>query len=387
MVKAQTTTTEPQPRRQAMKEHTIFVGLDVHKDSIDVAIAEGGGNREVRHCGTVGGDLAALDKAIRRLRSRGAVLRVVYEAGPCGYEIYRHLTREGIDCVVVAPSLVPKRSGDRVKTDRRDALTLARLHRAGELTAVYVPRQEDEAMRDLVRAREDAKEAERTAKQRLGAFLLRHGIRYTGKKAWTRPHRRWLSGLSFAHPAQQIAFQEYVDTIEECQKRVDRLTEQIRGLVPQWRLAPAVEAFQAMRGVSLIVAATVAAEVGDLSRFDTPRQLMAYLGLVPSEHSSGETVRRGSITKTGNGHARRVLVEGAWTYRHRARVSRRLLDRLEHLPQAVREIAWKAQLRLCERYRRLEAKGKRTQVIVTAIAREMAAFLWAIAREVPISAT
>ena len=370
-----------------MKEHTIFVGLDVHKDSIDVAIAEGGGSREVRHYGTVGGERASLDKAIRRLRSRGTILRVVYEAGPCGYEIYRHLTREGIDCIVVAPSLVPKRSGDRVKTDRRDALTLARLHRAGEQAAVYVPRQEDEAMRDLVRAREDAKEAERKAKQRLGAFLLRHGIRYSGKKAWTRPHRRWLSDLSFPHPAQQIAFQEYVDTIEECQKRVDRLTEQIRGLVPQWRLAPAVEAFQAMRGVSLIVAATVAAEVGDLSRFDTPRQLMAYLGLVPSEHSSGETVRRGSITKTGNGHARRVLVEGAWTYRHRARVSRRLLDRLEHRPQAVREIAWKAQVRLCERYRRLEAKGKRTQVIVTAIAREMAAFLWAIAREVPIPAS
>jgi transposase len=386
MVKVQTTTTEPQPRRQAVKKNTIFVGLDVHKDSIDVAIAEEGRGGEVRHYGTIGGDLASVDKVVRRIRSRGATLRVVYEAGPCGYGIHRHLTAEGIDCVVVAPSMIPKRSGDRVKTDRRDALTLARLHRAGELSAVYVPRPEDEAMRDLVRAREDAKDAERKAKQRLGAFLLRHGVRYAGGKPWSRAHRRWLADRSFAHPAQQIAFQEYVDAVDHCRSRVDRVTEQIQILLPKWRLAPAVEAFQAMRGVSLIVAVTVAAEVGDLSRFDNPRQLMAYLGLVPSEHSSGATVHRGSITKAGNGHARRVLVEGSWTYRFPARVGRRLVDRLEHLPQAIRDIAWKAQVRLCERYRRLHALGKSSQVIVTAIAREMAAFLWAIAREVPFPA-
>ena len=368
-----------------MSEHTtIFVGLDVHKDSIDVAIAEDGRDAEVRHYGTIGGDLASLDKVVRRLRSRRTTLRVVYEAGPCGYEIYRHLQAQGIGCVVVAPSLVPKRSGDRVKTDRRDALSLARLHRAGELTAVYVPRAEDEAMRDLVRARDDAKQAERRAKQRLGSFLLRHGVRFTGRKAWTRAHRRWLANQRFEHPAQQITFQEYLHAIEECEQRVARLTDQIRLVLPDWRLAPVVEAFQAMRGVSLLVAVTMAAEVGDLSRFDHPRQLMAYLGLVPSEHSSGETVRRGSITHAGNGHARRALVEGSWTYRHPARVSRHLADRLEHLPQAVREIAWKAQVRLCQRYRRLQASGKRSQVIVTAIAREMAAFLWAIAQEVSI---
>jgi transposase len=242
-------------------------------------------------------------------------------------------------------------------------------------------------MRDLVRGREDAKSAEKKAKQRLGSFLLRHGRRYTGGKPWSRAHRRWLGEQSFAHPAQQITFQEYVAAVEQCQERVKRLTEQIQILVPEWRLAPVVEAFQAMRGVSLIVAATMAAEVGDLGRFDSPQQLMAYLGLVPSEHSTGGTVRRGSITKTGNGHARRVLVEGAWSYRFPARVSRALGDRQEGLSERVRAIAWKAQVRLCERYRHLQAMGKPKQVVITAIAREMAAFLWAIAREVPIPAT
>jgi len=360
-----------------------YVGLDVHKNSIDVALADEGRAREVRHYGTINGDLDSLDKIVRKLLSRGNTLRFVYEAGPCGYEVYRHLTKHGFDCVVVAPSLIPKKSGNRIKNDRRDAEMLARLHRAGELTPVYVPRIEDEAVRDLCRARIDAKNAERKARQQLNAFLLRSGFRYSGKTAWSLAHWRWISDIKMPHPAQQITLQEYVDTIRSCSERVERITEQIRQLAVEWRLGPVVEAFQALRGVSLVVAATTVAELGDLSRFDKPRHLMAYLGLVPSEHSSGDSTQRGGITKTGNSHARRMLVEAAWSYRLPARVSRRLRDRQHNLPQAVWEIAWKAQLRLCARYRRLVARGKQTQLAIAAIARELAAFMWAIAQVVP----
>jgi transposase len=327
-----------------------------------------------------------LDKVVRKLVSQGRELHFVYEAGPCGYEIYRHLTRQGFNCIVVAPSLIPKKSGNRIKNDRRDAEMLARLHRAGELTPVYVPHVEDEAMRDLSRAREDAKSAERKARQQLNSFLLRSGFRYSGKTLWSLAHWRWISDIKMPHPAQQITLQEYVDAVRVCSERIERFTEQIRQLIPQWRLGPVVEALQALRGVSLVVAVTTVAELGDLSRFDHPRQLMAYLGLVPSEHSSGESTKRGGITKTGNGHGRRMLVEAAWSYRLPARVSRRLRDRQQSLPQPVWDIAWKAQLRLCARYRGLLAKGKQTQVVVTAIARELAAFMWAIARTVPVPA-
>jgi len=362
-----------------------FIGLDVHKNSIAVAIADGTRAGEVRAYGKIDGDLASVGRLIRRLGVKKERLRIVYEAGPCGYGLFRHLQGQGIHCTVVAPSLTPRRAGDRVKTDRRDAATLARLHRAGELTAVYVPRPEDEAMRDLTRAREDARSAERKAKQRLNSFLLRHGRPYSGRQKWSLAHRRWLSDQSFSDPAQQVSFQEYVDSIEECERRVRRLTEHIGQRVEHWRMKPVVEAFQAMRGVSLIVAATLVAEVGDLGRFDHPEQLMAYLGLVPAEASSGEHRKLGSITKCGNGHARRVLIQGAWTYRHPARVGRRLRDRREQLPVEVCQIGWKAQLRLCSRYRQLVGRGKPSQVAVTAIAREMAAFLWAIARQVPVA--
>ncbi len=278
--------------------------------------------------------------------------------------------------------MTPKKSGDRVKTDRRDAVSLARLQRAGELTAVHVPREDDEAMRDLSRAREDAKRAETRARQQLQALLIRHDIRYTGRTPWSAAHLRWLSEIKLPHPAQQVAFQEYVTAIDEAAGRVARLTKQIEELLPAWRMSPVVKALQAMRGVALITAVCMVAEVGDLRRFANPRQLMAYLGLVPSEHSSGERRRQGAITKAGNSHVRRMLVESAWAYRLPARVTPIIQKRQEDVPKPVGEIAWKAQLRLCARYRRLSSKGKTKQLIVTAVARELAAFMWAIAREV-----
>ena len=365
-----------------MGKRVLYVGLDVHKMSVDVAIAEPGADGEIRYYGRIGGDLEALDKVTRKLIAKGAELRFAYEAGPCGYQVYRHLTAQGYSCLVAAPALTPRRPGDRLKNDRRDALALARLLRAGELTPIKVPEADDEAMRDLIRARQDAISVERRAKQRTAALLLRHGRRYPGKTTWGRGHWRWLEQQVMEHPAQQIVLQEYLDAVREASTRVLRLTGQIRELVQPWRRVPLVAAYQALRGVSLIVAATVVAEVGDLSRFHNPKELMAYLGLVPSEHSSGASVRRGHITKTGNGHARRVLVEAAWAYRWRARLTRPLLQRQEGLPENIRQLAWKAQLRLCARYRRLLARGKAKQTIVTAIARELAAFIWAIGRAV-----
>jgi transposase len=365
-----------------VKNHSIFIGMDVHKNSIDIAIAEQGREGRVRHYGKIDGTLAALDKVVRKLVSKGSQLHFVYEAGPCGYQIYRHLSAQGLDCAVVAPSRIPKQSGNQIKNDRRDALMLARSHRSGDLTAVYVPRAEDEAIRDLTRAREDAKSDERKSKQRLLAFLLRSGIRYTGGSPWSKAHMRWLSDIKMPHRSQQVVLQEYIDTVNQCKQRVERLTEQLQQILPEWQLFPIVQALQSMRGVSTIVAATTVAEVGDLKRFQTPSELMSYLGLVPSEHSSGQKIKRGSITKAGNGHVRRVLTEAAWSYHLPARVSRALLKRQEDLPEPVCEIAWKAQLRLCSRYRRLWNKGKAKQVVVTAIARELCGFMWAIANEI-----
>ncbi len=363
-------------------QDSTFIGLDVHKATISVAVARGQRGGEVRHWGTVSHRPDHVRKLVEKLAAGEGRLRFCYEAGPCGYGLYRQLVEMGHDCIVVAPSLIPVKAGDRVKTDRRDAVMLAKLHRAGELTAVWVPDAAHEAMRDLVRARATAMRVLGKARQHLQGFLLRHGRIYPGKKGWTVAYRRWLTTVGFQHPAQQIVFQDYVDAVSDTEARVERLTGQIADFLPSWSLAPVVEAVQAMRGVAFIVAVTVVAEVGDFHRFDNPRQLMAYLGLTPSEHSSGNTVRRGGITKAGSGLARRALIEGAWSYRMQARVSRKLHDRIEGLPKAVRDIAWKGQLRMCQRYRHLVAAGKAKVVVTTAIAREMVGFISAIARAV-----
>jgi transposase len=365
---------------------TLYVGLDVHKESIAVAYVSDAKDAEVLYLGSIGTRQSDIDKLIRQLHSKSAQLVFVYEAGPCGYWLYRYLAKKRLLCWVVAPSLIPKKPGDKVKTNRRDAEQLARLMRSGDLTPVYVPEVEDEAIRDLSRAREDAIGDRKAAKYRLKAFLLRQDIRYEGKANWGPAHLRWLAEVVCPTPAQQIVFQEYVRAVNEHHERVERIETELQEKAKGWRFHPVVEALQALRGVRFTVALSTVAELGDLSRFDSPRQLMSYLGLTPSEYSAGNTRRLGGITKAGNAHARRTLIEGAWAYRYNAKVSRQMQQRQETLPQAIRDIAWKAQVRLCKRYRRLVAKGKHPNVVVVAIARELAAFMWAIARQVPLAA-
>jgi transposase len=320
-------------------------------------------------------------RLVARIAARYDRVHFCYEAGPTGYGLHRLITGLGHDCTVVAPSLVPRKPGDRVKTNRRDAVALARLPRAGELTPVRVPDEGHEAMRDLVRARAAAVEALRVHKQQVAAFLLKHGRHFPRKTPWGARYLRWLQEQKFAHPAHQIVLQEAVEAVRLARERVLRLEGLIEELLPTWSLAPVVNALQALRGVSLVVAVTFVAEIGDLRRFESPRRLMAYLGLVPSERSTGDAVRRGGIAKAGNGRVRHLLVESAWTYRHPPRVGAKKLAQLERVPPKVREIAWKAQSRLTARYRALAARGKRLTVVCTAIARELAGFMWAVARE------
>jgi transposase len=365
---------------------TLFVGLDVHKDSISVAYAAGGLTESPQFVGPIGTRQSDIDKLIRRLHSKGRDLVFAYEAGPCGYGLYRHLTSQGFDCRVVAPSLMPKRPGDRVKNDRRDAMEIARLLRSGDLTPVYVPTVEDEAIRDLCRARDATRITLKAAKLRLKSFLLRLGLHYTGRANWSDAHRRYLAKVACPTPSQQIVFQESVLAVDEQVDRLHRIEQELLDLAASWRLYPVVEALQAMRGVRWVVAITVVAELGDLTRFDNPRQLAAFVGLTPSEHSSGPKRRLGAITKAGNSRARRVLIEGAWSYRFPAKVSAEIQTRIEGLPKTIQGIGWKAQVRLCKRFRRLTSRGKHGNVVVTAIAREMLAFMWAIAHEVSIEA-
>jgi transposase len=360
---------------------TLYVGMDVQKDAITVAYVAKDQGAEVVYLGSIGPRQCDIDNLSRQLQSKSKHLVLVYEAGPCGYWLYRYLTHNGPVCWVIAPSLLPQKAGDRVKPNRRDAVTLARLIRSGDLTPVYVPKVEDEAIRDVRRARADALRDLKTAKYRLKAVLLRHDIRYPGRATWGPAHLRWLREVVCPTPAQQIVCQDYVRAVTEQPERLARLDQELTEQVHTWRLAPVVDAFQALRGVQFTVAVTTVAALGDLPRFDHPRQLMSYLGLTPSEYSTGARRRQGGITKTGHTHARRALLEGAWAYRYPAQVSRHLQLRLEKLPKPIQDLSWKAQVRLCKRYRQLLARGKNAPQAVVAIARELVACMWAIAQQ------
>jgi transposase len=362
-----------------MSTSVVYVGLDVHKDSITIAVAREG-REAAEKWKTLPYDGVRLRKALRMLVKNGEVLKVCYEAGPTGFGLYRRLREAGIDCIVVAPSLVPGKPGDQVKTDPRDARKLAHFLRSGDLTEVYVPDEAVEAIRDLERSRDDAKCAERVTRHQLSKFLLRHDRHWEGT-TWTLKHRDWIRTQKFIYPAQQRVLEDYLKAVEDCAERVERLTAQLAELVQETTLAPLVKALQAFRGISVVSAVTIAAEVGDLKRFKTAGQFMSYVGLVPSEDSSGKRRRQGPITRCGNGHLRKIIVEAAWHYRHLPVMSKELRRRNQGIAEGVRRIAWEAQKRLNQRLYHLLHKGKSPQKAVIALARELAGFIWAVGQE------
>lgn len=370
---------KPTHNKHTMNQELLFLGLDVHAQNIAIALAEGGGG-EARSYGTIPNDLHALEKVFAKFKKAhpGVELRVCYEAGPTGFVLARRLAQLKVHCTVVAPSLIPSKSGDRVKTDRRDALKLARLHRAGELTAVHVPDASDEAMRDLCRARTDAVQDLRRGRAQLKAFLLRHGYRYTGKSAWTEAHQRYLRELVLPHPAQKVVLEDALAAIDSAGERIARLEEQMSALLESWPMKPVVEAVMGMRGFALVGAMVLTSELGGAWRFTHPRQLMAYLGLVPSENTSDQKRRQGGITKTGNSHARWLLIEAAQHYRLSPKVSKELSARQQGLSRDIKACSWKAQTRLHQRMMQLLARGKQRNKVTVAIARELTGFLWQI---------
>jgi|SRR5271166_274540 len=367
-----------------MTNNTVFIGLDTHKKTIAVALAEDGRHGEVRYYGQIANEPSAVLKLVNKIASKYVKLHFCYEAGPCGYGLQRQIAGLKHECVVIAASHTPTKKGVHVKNDRRDALELARLHRAGDLTTIWVPDEAHEAVRDLVRARITAMEMTKKYRQHLQGFLLRHGRIFQGKTHWTKSHLKWIRDLMFEHPAHHILIEENLAAIRDSQDRLARLEQQIVNLLPTWTLAPVVQAIQAMRGVSLMAAVILVSEIGDFHRFTHPRQLVSYLGLSPSEHSSGDKIIRGRITKAGTSRGRRVLIEGAWAYRLPARVSNKIACRHDGLTKDVLDIAWKGQIRLCKRYRSMSARGKNKNIVVTSIAREMVGFIWEIARTIPV---
>lgn len=364
-----------------MKEFSKYVGLDVHKDTIAVSIADAGRSK-ARFYGTIKNTAAAVSSVLKKINPEGEVLELCYEAGPCGYGLYHQLLASGHQCQVVAPTLIPKRASDKVKTDRRDSLRLAELLRAGELSAVWVPDAEQEAIRDLVRARDDFKTSQRQVRQQLLAFLLRHSLPWTGgKKNWTLSFWNWLEAVQLPSIHQQFALKEYIDAVRRTEVQIRAIEKQMSVAKDGWDLEPIVDGLMAMRGINLVTAMGLIAELGDLSRFSKATQLMAYLGLVPSEHSSGDKRHQGGITKTGNGHVRRLLIESAWCYRFSARKSREIEQRAQKTSPQVQAIAWKAQKRLNARYRALSERGMSSCKVVTAVARELSGFIWALVQQ------